>query len=112
QGEAKKLGRPWEVGKAFEHSAPMTAIVPAAKCGHPASGAIRLEVNGVVKQDGDLAQMIWNVPDTIAYLSTLFRLAPGDLIMTGTPAGVGAVKKGDRLVGHVAGVADLDVKVV
>ena len=112
QGEAKKMGRPWEVGKAFEHSAPITAIFPASRTGHPAKGAIWLKVNGVVKQSGDLSELIWNVPDTIAYLSTLFRLAPGDLIMTGTPAGVAAVVKGDVLEGHVDGVGDLKVVMV
>ena len=112
QGEAKKMGRPWEVGKAFEHSAPITAIFPTSRTGHPAKGAIWLKVNGVVKQSGDLSELIWNIPDTIAYLSTLFRLQAGDLIMTGTPAGVAAVHKGDVLEGHVDGVADLKVVVV
>jgi fumarylpyruvate hydrolase len=112
QGEAKKMGRPWEVGKAFESSAPIGALVPAAEIGHPNAGAIWLKVNGAVKQQGDLNQMIWKVAEAIAYLSGLFRLAPGDLIMTGTPAGVGAVKKGDVIEGHVDGVGDLKVKVV
>lgn len=112
QGEAKKLGRPWEVGKAFEHSAPCSEIVPAAAIGHPDRGAIRLDVNGERRQSGDLGQMIWKVPETIAYLSGLFRLAPGDLIMTGTPAGVGAVVRGDRLEGAVEGVGVLQVAIV
>jgi fumarylpyruvate hydrolase len=112
QNEAKKMGRPWEVGKAFEQSAPMSAIVPAVHTGHPSRGAIWLKVNGAVKQKGDLSELIWNVPDTIAYLSTLFRLAAGDLIMTGTPAGVAAVVKGDVMEGHVEGVGDLRVVVV
>jgi fumarylpyruvate hydrolase len=112
QGEAKKMGRPWEVGKAFEHSAPCGEIVPAAEIGHPMKGAIWLKVNGEEKQRGDLDQMIWKLPEAINYLSTLFRLAPGDAIMTGTPAGVGAVKRGDRLAGHVDGVGELDVSVV
>lgn len=111
QGEAKKLGRPWEVGKAFEQSAPATALVPAAKIGHPAAGRIWLSVNGAVKQDGDLNQMIWKVPEMIAELSTLFRLAPGDLIFAGTPAGVGPCKAGDVLEGGVAGVGTLSVKI-
>ena len=112
QGEAKKLGRPWEVGKAFEQSAPCTALVPAEKIGHPSEGRIWLSVNGTVKQDGNLNQMIWKVPEMIAELSTLFRLAPGDVIFAGTPAGVGPVKAGDRLAGGVDGVATLDVTIV
>lgn len=112
QGEAKDKGRPWEVGKAFEHSAPCSAIAPAAQIGHPSSGRIRLEVNGEVRQDGDLDQLIWNVPDSISYLSTLFRLAPGDLIFTGAPAGVGAVERGDKLHGVIDGVGDIDINVV
>jgi fumarylpyruvate hydrolase len=111
QGEAKKLGRPWECGKAVEHSAPMSEIVPAAEFGHPDSGAIRLKVNGKIVQEGDLNQLVWKVPEAIAYLSGLFRLAPGDVIMTGTPAGVGPVKRGDVLEGHIDGVADLKVTV-
>ncbi len=109
QGEAKKLGRPWEMGKAFDNSAPCTALKTAAMIGHPAKGAIWLKVNGRVAQKGDLAEMIWNVPETIACLSRLVTLRSGDLIMSGTPAGVGPVKAGDRLEGHVEGVGDLTV---
>jgi fumarylpyruvate hydrolase len=112
QGEAKKLGRPWEVGKAFEASAPVGEIVPASEIGHPQAGAIWLKINGKIVQQGDLNQLIWKLPEAIAYLSGLFRLAPGDLVMTGTPAGVGAVKRGDELHGHIDGVGDLHVKVV
>lgn len=112
QGEAKKMGRPWEIGKAFEKSAPVSAVVPASEIGHPAAGAIWLKVNGETRQNGDLNQMIWKVAESISYLSGLFTLAPGDVIMTGTPAGVGAVKRGDRLEGHIDGIGDLDVTVV
>jgi fumarylpyruvate hydrolase len=111
QGEAKKLGRPWEVGKAFESSAPCGEIVPASEVGHPSSGVVWLKVNGKTVQEGDLNQMIWKVPETIAYLSGLFRLAPGDVIMTGTPSGVGPVSRGDELVGHVDGIGDIEVSV-
>lgn len=112
QGEAKKMGRPWDTGKAFDQSAPCSALVPAAQCGHPAKGSVRLLVNGEVRQEGDLNQLIWNIPDTIAYLSTLFTLQPGDLIFSGTPAGVGPIKKGDVLVGEVAGLPLLKTQII
>jgi len=112
QGEAKKAGRPWESGKAFEASAPVGEIVPAAAIGHPESGAIWLKVNDRETQRGDLNQLIWKVPEAIAYLSGLFRLAPGDVIMTGTPAGVGPVQRGDELVGGIDGLGELSVRVV
>jgi fumarylpyruvate hydrolase len=112
QDVAKKLARPWEVAKAFEYSAPCTAIVPAQQVETIARGAIWLDVNGVRKQAGDLGQMIWDVPHQIEFLSSLFELKAGDLIFTGTPAGVGAIKKGDKLRGHVDGVGDLEVAVV
>ncbi|MBM3378741.1 MAG: fumarylacetoacetate hydrolase family protein [Betaproteobacteria bacterium] len=112
QGEAKKLGRPWDTGKAFDASAPCSAIAAAADIGHPQSGAVVLEVNGEVRQRGDLAELIWNVSDTIAYLSTLFALQPGDLIFTGTPAGVGPVRPGDRMHGRVEGVGEIRARVV
>lgn len=107
QGEAKKMGRPWEVGKAFEHSAPCSALVPASEIAHPTEGAIWLKVNGEMRQQGDLNQMIWKTPEMIAILSQYFELQAGDIIMTGTPSGVGAIQKGDVMEGHVAGVGDL-----
>jgi fumarylpyruvate hydrolase len=109
QGEAKKMGRPWEMGKAFDESAPCSALQPASSIGHPAKGAIWVKVNGQVKQKGDLAQQIWNVQEQIAYLSKMITLQAGDLIFTGTPAGVGPVKAGDKLEGHVDGVGDLTI---
>ncbi len=112
QQQAKDKGRPWEVAKAFEHSAPCSALVPAAAIGHPATGAIWLTVNGAPRQQGDLAQMIWSPAAIIAALSTLFTLAPGDVIFTGTPAGVGPVVRGDHLLAGVAGVGELAVTVV
>ncbi|MBB4272953.1 fumarylacetoacetate hydrolase family protein [Rhizobium mongolense] len=111
QAEAKQLGRPWEVAKAFEYSAPISAIVPASRIGHPDAGRIWLDHNGKRVQDGDLQQMIWKMPEIIAELSKLFVLAPGDVIMTGTPAGVGAVKKGDRVECGIDGIATLSVTV-
>jgi fumarylpyruvate hydrolase len=111
QGEAKKLGRPWEVGKAFESAAPCSEIVPASAIGHPAQGAVWLKVNGEPRQKGDLNQLIWKVPEMIVYLSGLFELRAGDLIFSGTPAGVGPVKRGDVLHGGVDGVGELKVTV-
>ena len=112
QNEAKKTGRPWEIGKAFERSAPMTDIVTVDKVGHLAKGTIWLKVNGEVKQQGDLDQLIWNVPEIIAHLSTIFELKAGDLIMTGTPAGVGAVNRGDVMDGFCEGIGSIRVKVI
>lgn len=111
QGIAKKAGRPWEVGKAFARSAPIGALVPATAIGHPAAGRIALSVNGQIRQEGDLAQMIWSPVEIVATLSRLFTLAPGDLILTGTPAGVGPVVRGDRLAGSVEGVGALEIEV-
>jgi len=109
QTEAKNMGRPWEMGKSFDQSAPVTAIVPVAKCGHPMKGAIWVKVNGVVKQKGDLNQHIWQTDETIAFLSRYVALEPGDIIMMGTPAGVGPCKAGDTLEGHIDGVGELKV---
>jgi fumarylpyruvate hydrolase len=108
----KAQGRPWEIGKAFERSAPCGPLVPASEIGHPDHGAIWLEVNGEKRQQGDLNQLIWKVPEMISYLSGLFELAAGDLIMSGTPSGVGPVVKGDRLHGHIDGIGDLECRVV
>jgi fumarylpyruvate hydrolase len=111
QDEAKNMGRPWEVGKAFEAAAPCSDIVPASQIGHPDHGAVWLKVNGALRQQGDLNQMIWKVPEIIAYLSGLFTLAPGDLIYSGTPAGVGPTVRGDVLTGGVAGVGEIEITV-
>ena len=112
QGEAKKMGRPWDTGKAFDQSAPCGEITPVTQCGHPSKGAVKLLVNGEVRQSGDLNQLIWNVPDTIAYLSTLFTLEPGDLIFSGTPEGVGAVTRGEHMNVSIAGLGHIDLRIV
>lgn len=111
QADLKKQGRPWEVAKAFEASAPCSAMYPVDQVGHPASGQIRLDVNNVQRQLGDLHDMIWPVADLIARLSTYFTLRPGDIILTGTPQGVGPVKPGDDMLARIAGLGDLIVKV-
>ncbi|NVP56049.1 fumarylacetoacetate hydrolase family protein [Mycoplana rhizolycopersici] len=112
QAAAKTAGKPWTAAKAFEHSAPVSPVVPASRSGHPATGRIWLEVNDVVRQDGDLGQMSWKVPEIIAELSKLFALAPGDVIFTGTPAGVGPVRRGDRIACGVDGIATLSLTVI
>ena len=112
QGQMKAQGRSWEIGKAFDHAAPISALRPASETGHPAAGDIWLDVNGVRRQSGDLSDMIWSVAEAVAGLSRYFELKPGDLLMTGTPAGVGAVVRGDVLSGGVAGVATLVVRIV
>jgi len=107
QSDAKKLQRPWEMGKAFDESCPITPIQPASKIGHPKKGAIWVKVNGEVKQKGDLDQQIWQIDEAISYLSNFGLLEAGDIIMNGTPAGVGPCKAGDTLEGHCDGVGDL-----
>ena len=109
QTKLKEQGKPWDVAKGFDHSAPIGRIVPAAGRSHPASGRIWLEVNGQPRQSGDLADMIWRVPEIVAELSSWFTLAPGDLIFTGTPAGVGALDPGDRVRGGVDGVGEVSI---
>lgn len=107
QGEAKKTGRPWDMGKGFDHSAPCSAVNPVSAIGHPTQGAIWVKVNGALRQSGDLNQQIWKVEETISYLSRFVALAPGDLIFTGTPAGVGRIAPGDRLEAHIDKVGEL-----
>ena len=112
QQNMKKMGRPWEAGKSFDHSAPMSEIVPATECGHPQSGGVWLKVNDELRQQGDLNQLIWSIPEIINKLSEMFELSAGDLIFTGTPAGVGPIAKGDRLLGGVDGVGEIEITVV
>lgn len=112
QGEAKKMGRPWEIGKAFERSAPVGPVFSVSQIGHPYQGRVTLMVNEDLRQDGDLNQMIWKVPEMISYLSEYFELQPGDVIMAGTPSGVNAVQTGDSIVATIEGVGTLSVTVV
>lgn len=111
QGVVKKEGRPWEIGKAFDQSAPIGPIVPAAAAGNPGNASITLSVNGQMKQSSSTSKLIWSIAESIEHLTTYWRLEPGDLIFTGTPEGVGAVVSGDLMEGAVAGVGSLKVKV-
>lgn len=111
QAEAKKMGRPWDWAKAFDFSAPMSPLVPLADVPSLSAGRIWLSVNGAVRQDADISDQIWPVRDHVAYLSQAVTLAPGDLIMTGTPAGVGPVQTGDVMTGGVEGIAEIKVTV-
>ncbi len=111
QMAARKIQRPWEIGKAFDASAPCGALKPATAIGHPSKGRITLSCNGTLRQDGDLSQMIWNVPEVIAKLSEMVALAPGDIILTGTPAGVAATVPGDRLDCAIDGIGTLSVTI-
>ena len=109
QSEAKDLRRPWYLGKSFVGAAPISPLQPASAIGHTREGRIRLTVNGAERQSGDLAQMIWSVEEVIAILSKYDRLLPGDLVFTGTPAGVGAVSPGHTMLGEIEGVGQLEV---
>lgn len=112
QGQAKKGGKPWDAAKAFDHAAPIAPIRPAAEIGHPADARIWLAVNGDVRQDSTLDKQIWSVQEGIAHLSTLFEVKPGDLIYTGTPAGVGPVRPGDVMTGGIDGIGEIEITVV
>lgn len=111
QAAAKRRGRPWDTAKGFDQSAPVSAIVPAADAGHPGNGSIQLSVDGEIRQQGDLADMIWSVPEIVAELSGYFELQPGDLVFTGTPAGVGALERGSRVACSIDGVGVLEFSV-
>jgi fumarylpyruvate hydrolase len=111
QAEAKKLGRPWSTGKGFDQSAPIAPIHPISKTGWMAGGAIELKVNGAARQKSDIDKLIWNVAETIEHLSRFYELQPGDLIYTGTPEGVAAVKSGDLLEGAIDGLGALHLKI-
>ncbi|PPQ38965.1 fumarylpyruvate hydrolase [Rhodoblastus acidophilus] len=112
QAEAKKAGRPWDMAKGFDVSAPLGLIRPIGQTGRVGQGRISLTVNGAPRQSGDLADMIWSVPEIIAILSTYVKLAPGDLIFTGTPAGVGPALTGDVLHGEIEGVGEVTTRIV
>ncbi|MEW6021144.1 MAG: fumarylacetoacetate hydrolase family protein [Pseudomonadota bacterium] len=113
QSAAKENGRPWDMAKGFDASAPCSPLRPVSSFGHPSEDAcIRISVNGTVRQEGTLDEMIWPIADIIAHLSRLVTLAPGDLIFTGTPSGVGALQPGDRVHGEIAGVDEFDLEVV
>ncbi|KFC63794.1 fumarylacetoacetate hydrolase family protein [Massilia sp. LC238] len=111
QAQAKDAGRPWDMAKGFDASAPCSPLIPAAKLGHPREARIWLEVNGELRQEGNLNEMIWPIADVIGHLSRLVTLAPGDLIYTGTPAGVAALKPGDQLRGGVEGVTEFALSI-
>lgn len=108
---ARDAGRPWEWGKAFDCSAPCAPLVPAAEIGHPSKGRIWLAVNGTVKQDADISQLIWSVPEVIAFVSASMELVPGDLIFTGTPAGVGPLVAGDAVTGGIDGIGGISIRI-
>jgi len=112
QADMREKKRPWDIGKSFANAAPIAPIHPAATTGPLARGAITLDVNGQRRQSGDLSDMVWDVPNVLAFLSQMYRLEPGDLIFTGTPAGVGAVVVGDRLDGRIAGLTSLAIEIV
>lgn len=112
QAQQKKLGRPWEIAKSFDHSAPISQIIEAHTVADIANAAISLSVNGTVRQSSHLNELIWSIPEIIEHLSLLWELQAGDLIYTGTPAGVAAVVKGDRMVGSIAGIGELQIQVV
>lgn len=112
QDDAKGLRRPWDLGKAADASGPIGPLHPVSAIGHPERGAITLSVDGAVRQSGDLSEMIWSVAEQIAYLSNYFELAPGDLIFTGTPSGVGPVRRGERMEAAVAGLGAIVLDVV
>lgn len=111
QDDAKALRRPWDLSKGFDESAPISALSPAADIGHPATGRITVAVNGAVRQYGDLNQQIWNVAEVISALSHAITLLPGDIILTGTPAGVGPVSRGETVQGSIAGVGTIEFRV-
>lgn len=112
QMRMREMGRPWEIGKAFDRSAPIGPLYPASQVGHPRHAAISLQVDGKDRQRSDIDQLIWSVAETVSYLSRFFELRPGDLVFTDTPEGVGAVERGERMLGAIDGLGELSVRVV
>jgi fumarylpyruvate hydrolase len=112
QLKLRDKGRPWELGKAFDRSAPISFIHAASTIGHPTHGAVWVQVDGIDRQRSDIAKLIWSVPEVVANLSTYFELRPGDLVYTGTPEGVGKVERGQTMIGGIDGLGELRVKVV
>lgn len=112
QAEAKAMRRPWDTGKGFNNAAPCSRVRSVEEIGHPEAGRIWLSVNGELRQEGDINQLIWSVTELTATLSRYFKLMPGDLIFTGTPSGVGPISKGDKVEGGVEGVAELSIEIV
>jgi fumarylpyruvate hydrolase len=112
QDEAKQMRRPWDLSKGADLSGPVGPLVPASRIGHPAKGLMTLRVDGEIRQEADLSDMIWSVAEQVAYLSEYFELAPGDVIFSGTPAGVGAVKRGQTMVAAIEGLGEIQLRVV
>jgi fumarylpyruvate hydrolase len=111
QNAMREIKRPWDIGKSFAEAAPIGPVSPVTQAGHPSRGRIALDVNGETRQRGDLADMIWDVPHVLHFLSQYYELLPGDLVFTGTPAGVAAVVPGDQLVGHIEGLGTLSIRI-
>jgi fumarylpyruvate hydrolase len=112
QSEAKKLGRPWDTGKTFNQAAPISPLQLASDIGHPVNGKIQLMVNNLIRQDGDINEMIWSVPESIARLSSFFELVPGDILFTGTPSGVSKIVLGDNIKGKIDGIGYIEINII
>jgi fumarylpyruvate hydrolase len=112
QNQMREIKRPWDIGKSFAEAAPIGPVYPVTQVGHPSRGRIALDVNGELRQRGDLSDMIWDVPHVLSFLSQYYELLPGDLVFTGTPSGVAAVAAGDQLVGRIEGLGTLSIRIV
>ena len=112
QNQMREIKRPWDIGKSFAEAAPIGPLYPVTQVGHPNRGRIALDVNGELRQRGDLSDMVWDVPHVLSFLSQYYELLPGDLVFTGTPSGVAAVAPGDQLVGRIEGLGTLSIRIV